>query len=61
MGDLRALTLIAMALGMDDTLPKGQVKGTPLRIDPKLLKPGRNKPCLCGSGRKYKICCLPKE
>ena len=22
---------------------------------------GRNDPCPCGSGRKYKICCLPKE
>src|SRR5712691_10039743 len=24
-----------------------------------LRLPGRNEPCLCGSGRKYKICCLP--
>ncbi|WP_372965943.1 YchJ family protein [Marinobacter sp.] len=23
-----------------------------------LLKPGRNDPCPCGSGRKYKVCCL---
>ena len=23
-------------------------------------KPGRNDPCPCGSGRKYKQCCLPK-
>lgn len=22
------------------------------------LKPGRNDPCPCGSGRKYKACCL---
>jgi len=22
---------------------------------------GRNDPCLCGSGRKYKRCCLPKD
>lgn len=21
----------------------------------------RNKPCTCGSGRKYKVCCLRKE
>ncbi|MDI9778475.1 SEC-C metal-binding domain-containing protein [Pseudomonas putida] len=21
-------------------------------------KPGRNDPCLCGSGKKYKRCCL---
>lgn len=25
----------------------------------KLALPGRNAPCLCGSGRKYKQCCLP--
>jgi len=23
-------------------------------------KPGRNDPCPCGSGKKYKHCCLPK-
>lgn len=25
------------------------------------LKPGRNDPCPCGSGRKYKACCLQRE
>jgi len=24
-------------------------------------KVGRNDPCPCGSGKKYKKCCLPKE
>ena len=24
-------------------------------------KPGRNDPCSCGSGKKYKRCCLPKD
>jgi hypothetical protein len=24
-------------------------------------KPGRNDPCHCGSGKKYKRCCLPRE
>jgi hypothetical protein len=24
-------------------------------------KPGRNEPCHCGSGRKYKHCCLDKD
>jgi tetratricopeptide (TPR) repeat protein len=24
-------------------------------------KPGRNDPCLCGSGKKYKNCCLAKD
>src|SRR6516225_1314577 len=25
-----------------------------------MAKPGRNDPCPCGSGKKYKRCCLPK-
>ncbi|HLG53819.1 MAG TPA: SEC-C metal-binding domain-containing protein [Vicinamibacterales bacterium] len=24
-------------------------------------RPGRNEPCPCGSGRKYKQCCLGKD
>jgi SEC-C motif len=24
-------------------------------------RPGRNEPCRCGSGRKYKQCCLEKD
>jgi hypothetical protein len=24
-------------------------------------RPGRNEPCHCGSGRKYKHCCLEKD
>jgi hypothetical protein len=24
-------------------------------------RPGRNQPCHCGSGRKYKHCCLDKD
>lgn len=24
-------------------------------------RPGRNEPCTCGSGRKYKFCCLAKD
>jgi preprotein translocase subunit SecA len=34
-------------------------KGLTVRRDGK--KVGRNDPCPCGSGRKYKKCCLPKE
>lgn len=26
-----------------------------------MSKIGRNDPCPCGSGKKYKKCCLPKE
>ena len=25
------------------------------------MKPGRNDPCPCGSGRKYKHCCIEQE
>lgn len=28
---------------------------------PTSARPGRNEPCSCGSGRKYKQCCLPKD
>lgn len=30
-------------------------------IAPTTAKPGRNEPCTCGSGRKYKQCCLPAD
>lgn len=29
--------------------------------DPKTVKIGRNDPCPCGSGLKYKKCCLNKD
>jgi len=28
-----------------------------MRIQPLIAKPGRNDPCLCGSGKKFKKCC----
>ena len=37
----------------------GQVKQTTVRREHRKL--GRNDPCHCGSGKKYKKCCLPKE
>ncbi len=33
---------------------KGKVKGTPKKTEKKV---GRNEPCPCGSGKKYKNCC----
>ena len=36
----------------------GKVVKTPVR---KKVTVGRNDPCPCGSGKKYKNCCLPKE
>lgn len=31
------------------------------RHDAPAVKPGRNEPCWCGSGKKYKKCHLPGE
>jgi uncharacterized protein len=39
----------------DQQIPPAQAKN--LRASPKT---GRNDPCPCGSGRKYKKCCLGK-
>src|SRR5204862_1989170 len=30
-------------------------------LTPTSARPGRNEPCHCGSGRKYKHCCLEKD
>jgi hypothetical protein len=31
-------------------------------MSPQMIgRPGRNEPCPCGSGRKYKQCCLEKD
>ena len=30
-------------------------------VPTRMAKPGRNDPCLCGSGNKYKKCCLSKD
>jgi uncharacterized protein YecA (UPF0149 family) len=40
-----------------DSKDKATVKVPPVRSD----KVGRNEPCPCGSGKKYKKCCLLKE
>jgi hypothetical protein len=40
-----------------DRLVENDDPGIPL---PGTKTPGRNDPCLCGSGRKFKKCCLPK-
>ncbi len=33
----------------------------PLTLDSIFPTPGRNDPCSCGSGLKYKRCCLPQD
>jgi hypothetical protein len=54
---------LACALGTDD-----EIADPLLRPLARLSKPalgaeraGRNQPCLCGSGRKYKMCCRAKD
>ena len=36
-------------------------KAEPADIEPYIQKIGRNDPCPCGSGKKYKNCCMLKE
>ena len=38
---------------------RSQVKQTPVRTAAK--KVGPNDPCPCGSGKKYKKCCMQKD
>lgn len=58
-GHARAL-LLAQAARLADLHgdPEGLLKPAPRVVGPKV---GRNDPCPCGSGRKYKRCCLGKE
>ena len=37
---------------------KGEVKKSPIKKDKKV---GPNDPCPCGSGKKYKKCCMQKD
>jgi uncharacterized protein len=39
---------------------EGQGTSPPERTEQKIVKVGRNDPCPCGSGRKYKKCCMGK-
>jgi len=32
-----------------------------MKLKDKMKKNGRKDPCLCGSGKKYKHCCLKKD
>jgi uncharacterized protein YecA (UPF0149 family) len=38
--------------------PGGAVKGVPIRKAPASSPLGRNDPCPCGSGKKFKKCCM---
>ena len=50
---------ILLNLKVVETLSKPQQDESPKKLDPKNLgkKIGRNQPCFCGSGKKYKRCC----
>lgn len=62
--------LVALIGDYNNTLPQWVLKGyTPEEVAnmPRQSvvrtgrKIGRNEPCPCGSGKKYKNCCLKKE
>lgn len=45
--------IMQMLAGSDQATPRRPVGAGAARLHP----PGRNEPCPCGSGRKYKVCC----
>ncbi len=49
------LAFRAMGVAIYNAMPLPDAGFRPGRIP----EPGRNEPCLCGSGEKYKRCCLP--
>jgi len=54
-----------LKVGLTPKIPKQSLissKPSTISVRPPSLKkkPGRNDPCPCGSGKKYKKCCLPK-
>ena len=54
---MKAVHQSAVGLGMSENQPAEEVapgKPQPIRVDKKV---GRNDPCPCGSGKKYKKCC----
>lgn len=64
----RSLITVAQLLSnvrnFREKTPSGQpaVGGTLFSMTPQTsAQPGRNEPCHCGSGRKYKHCCLAKD
>ena len=40
-------------MGGPEALPPEPVSSMPVKVD---KTPGRNEPCFCGSGKKYKLC-----
>ena len=42
-----------LAFDAEEPMPTEQVQQQPVRA---AKTPGRNEPCYCGSGKKYKLC-----
>lgn len=54
-GKFLLLTMLGLSLALPDQKP-------PLRIIFPAEEPvGKNRPCPCGSGKKFKLCCLGKK
>jgi len=52
----------AVARGEEELEPwEDSLDGPPPAPAPRLVRPGRNAPCHCGSGVKYKKCCLSAD
>jgi hypothetical protein len=58
-GDLVAAEGFYKRAGLPRTDPQRMALARLLA--PPAGRTGRNQPCPCGSGRKYKLCCLPRE
>ena len=48
-------------LSRSDVDRKGADAGMPRAVVECMTKPGRNDPCPCGSGKKYKKCCMARD
>lgn len=57
MGMAAIASLVALKSHPREKQP--EVYGPPKSLRPR-YKCGRNEPCPCGSGEKFKRCCLPK-
>lgn len=64
-GGRAALSILAVGLAFGCFYLLGQMRKQPVdssqaRTEPSRAKVGRNAPCPCGSGKKYKNCCASK-
>lgn len=50
-----------LAIGECKSFLEGNILGEPVMSIGRVTKTGRNEPCPCGSGKKYKKCCMEKD